>query len=295
MILRAILPAILFTAVLSASACSAPDPWNPADPTTGESIENSLIQCLAIGPACTGYSAIDPSALTNLSLWLRADSLTVGNGFSISTWADGSGNGHDASQLTGGNQPTFAIGALNGLPAVRFAAVNNQHMTITEFMDSSSVTAFHVAGNITSTGSKQRLFNDLGTAASEWFNPRIDETGDFGFAVGDSAGNGMDITEAFVDGFAILTTQVSGPSILAAQNGTERLRINGSYNSQTTWDGTNGPPTIGGTSGTPTDSNFNGDILEIIVVNRALDTDERRGVECYRAAKYDISVSHGCR
>jgi len=73
----------------------------------------------------------------NLQLWLTAaDPSTVlnpsgtqaANGDFIQTWKDKSGRGADAAQLTGGSQPVYQTGVLNGLGAVVFQ-YNTQYLT----------------------------------------------------------------------------------------------------------------------------------------------------------------------
>lgn len=53
--------------------------------------------------------------------WFKADAITgLANGASVTTWADASGNGTDATQTTANRKPMYVTGAINGLPVVRF-------------------------------------------------------------------------------------------------------------------------------------------------------------------------------
>jgi uncharacterized repeat protein (TIGR03803 family) len=75
------------------------------------------------GPQTTSISIslMPPFSNTSVSgmlLWLKADS--IGGASPVSTWADQSGNGNDATQPSTSNQPTLVTGAVNGHPAVAF-------------------------------------------------------------------------------------------------------------------------------------------------------------------------------
>lgn len=66
-----------------------------------------------------------PTKLPNLVLWLAADRGIngVGDGARITTWADQSGQGNDATQ-SGDPRPLYQTGRLNGLPGVEFDGVD---------------------------------------------------------------------------------------------------------------------------------------------------------------------------
>ena len=70
-----------------------------------------------------------PASIAGLTLWLKADvgayqdsggTTPCTNGTTVAVWKDQSGNGNDASQVTGAARPTFTTGELNGLPGVVF-------------------------------------------------------------------------------------------------------------------------------------------------------------------------------
>jgi hypothetical protein len=76
--------------------------------------------------------------LSNILIWLRADSLlsSLVLGDPVSVWPDSSGNGNDAVQATGANQPHFETGIQNGLPVVQTAT--NDFMLTPEVIDPSA-------------------------------------------------------------------------------------------------------------------------------------------------------------
>ena len=66
--------------------------------------------------------SVNVSALT---VWLKADALTgLTGGSPVSVWSDASGNGYNAIQTLGTNQPVYVTNAMNGMPVVRFNATN---------------------------------------------------------------------------------------------------------------------------------------------------------------------------
>ena len=61
-----------------------------------------------------------PTDIAGLGLWLKADAgVTVSGGF-VTTWADQSGNGNNASIATAGEEPTFISSFSNAKPAIEF-------------------------------------------------------------------------------------------------------------------------------------------------------------------------------
>ena len=59
---------------------------------------------------------------SGLALWLRADSITVDNGDTISEWKDQSGDGRDFTQTTASKKPTFVAtdATFNNRPCLSF-------------------------------------------------------------------------------------------------------------------------------------------------------------------------------
>ena len=54
----------------------------------------------------------------------------IGTSTPVSFWADRSGNGNNATQPTGSQQPLWVAGVLNGLPVVRFNPTNSQYFNL---------------------------------------------------------------------------------------------------------------------------------------------------------------------
>lgn len=79
-----------------------------------------------------GGGGFDPSQLSGLKLWLKADTgVTVDGSGNVSSWADQSGNGNTAYQTDAAKYPVLsATYAVNGVPAV--VAQNDQFLQLTQ-------------------------------------------------------------------------------------------------------------------------------------------------------------------
>lgn len=73
-----------------------------------------------VGTPTSAVSISDPSDITDLGLWLHDAGLTGGEGASVTTWADSSGNGRDAT-FAGTTAPVRNLNQRGTLSAVRFA------------------------------------------------------------------------------------------------------------------------------------------------------------------------------
>jgi len=131
-----------------------------------------------------GAASWTPKSISGCILWLRANGIIgLGDGDSIATWSDESGNGHDATEAT--NQPTYETNELNGLPVVRFngsndklsiadwGAINDANFTVFIVAKPNSTTQFapvFIKTNMASYGSGFGLIKYNTTAnAYRWF------------------------------------------------------------------------------------------------------------------------------
>jgi len=76
------------------------------------------------------------------TMWFKADSIGTCSTTAVSSWADSSGNGHTATQGTGGNQPVCHASQINSLPAVYFTSSSNQYLIIASPPTLSNATIF---------------------------------------------------------------------------------------------------------------------------------------------------------
>jgi hypothetical protein len=82
-------------------------------------------------PPGGGSMPFDPTQITGLKLWLDAsDEATINagspsDGDPVSVWKDKSGQGNDAAQATGGQQPTYQAAASVGFAGLLFDGVDD--------------------------------------------------------------------------------------------------------------------------------------------------------------------------
>ncbi|MBW2534302.1 MAG: hypothetical protein JRI55_22620 [Deltaproteobacteria bacterium] len=77
------------------------------------------------GEGGAGGSVTDPTELSGLRLWLRADAGVSHTANSVSAWADQSGQANDAIAPTILSQPVLDSVAMNGHPAIVFDGVDD--------------------------------------------------------------------------------------------------------------------------------------------------------------------------
>jgi hypothetical protein len=143
--------------------------------------------------------------------WFKAGAIAgLANGSAVSTWPDLSGNGYDATQSIVSQRPTYALEALNGLPAVRFNAANSSALAFNRPVQD-DFTIFCVFGSTQGQGSGTLYYQGAGLVNGDV--PGV--TTDFGsclFANGQiGAGTGqpdvaVDSTAGFNDGKPHLMT-----------------------------------------------------------------------------------------
>lgn len=101
-------------------------------------------------------SGFNPKSISGLALWFDASvssSITL-NGGNVSSWADLSGNGRDATQATAANQPSYSTAALNGKNVV-VAQDGSRTLKTAAFQAGLPQTVFVVAST---NGSNQGIF-----------------------------------------------------------------------------------------------------------------------------------------
>jgi hypothetical protein len=229
-----------------------------------------------------------PPAFSGLALWLDASQITgVGAGASVSTWLDASGGGHHATQASATNQPTYQANAVNGRPVVRFDGTNDYLSLSGTIVSGAQARTVFVVGKPTVIGNKG--FVDLGNGATTGGGFMVTPE----YATRVSGGNAIWGPAATAGDATLVVVQLSGTTTSALSawaNGTA-LTLSGSTNATVA---TAGSGTVGGWTAAPVSSNsYNGDLAEIVVYNRLLDTAERQSLEQHLAAKYGLSWEQG--
>jgi hypothetical protein len=245
----------------------------------------------SIQPFSRRFNPID---IPGCQLWFdAADRSTITlNGTNVSSWRDKSGNGYSVSQSTSGNQPTYTLNLLNGLPGIQLSSqkfLEQFGSNMPNFTSSTSSTVFIVAKNGgTLTGSGWNMVN------TTWFNSSGTGINRYHFSFANSTTNGVTL---YANGSLVgVTTAVSlgsnaiiGFTVSSTGNS---INVNGTL---TTYSGSTLPSTNNSTFFRFGDdrANFSTDVnvYEFIGFDTALTSSQRQQVEGYLAYKWDLISS----
>lgn len=249
-----------------------------------------------------GYS---PTDIANLKVWFDADdsaSITTSTG--VSQWNDKSGNGHNASQGTGTEQPALISNALNGRSVLRFDGSNDRLVasSMQLFTNSTApVTTFVVFQSDNVTGQKFLLNhgNVAGNTFELGYATGLNASGNFGLHRGSSQAavtpGGTIANSTWYYFTTVVKSSGSTPAnvafyrfgnALSAANDSNGWLSSGSYRTEST------SLDIGYRNDNQTGSFsafHDGDIAEIIVYQRELSDTERQHIEYYLATKWALS------
>jgi hypothetical protein len=226
---------------------------------------------MGAGPEAGGV--VDPASIAGLTAWYKADAgtSTTTDGVGVSQWNDQSGNGFNAVQATGANQPLYKAAIQNGLPVLRFDAVND-YMQAAGVNVAQPDTIFLVAKNTLTGGTFSNAFdgNTTRQTIGRWSTD----------AVAVNCGT-TDVVTAQLWGstlFHQLSLIANGASsllwfdatsvTLGSNPGTANLNVLniGTFNTSTSF--------------------WSGDIAELLIYNSALSTPNRQAVEGYLRGKW---------
>ena len=242
----------------------------------------------------------DPSQLSALAGWYKADSLTgVNDGDPVSSLSDSSGTGNNLTVHDANNTPVVRTGALNGLNIIewRGSSTTLRNIGSSVFQNVSGIsraivyrqpdTAVINADSVSETNlSDQRFFHQLTYVGllrhrtarrfADSFNPPL------GISYGAATANTWYIQADFAD--------FSVPSASGALNGV----LSGSH-TVTSGNTTTNATTVS-LGGIQSGVAYDVDIAESIYVNSAITTAEREKLEGYFAHKWGLTgnlpVSH---
>ena len=239
----------------------------------------------------------NPRSLPNLQLWLPADRINQANNTAVATWADQSGNGYDATQATTAARPTYIASGFNGLPVVRFDGTDD-HLGLsggalgllknvagaTIFVavkySATAVNAPSFFASRNSTSTSVRIL--IRTSTAPKYNmqaTRLDA---------DTAIN-MNSVQATNTNSVVIQTAKADYS-----NATLEQFINGTLDGSTTFatsGNTENADSLAIFLGRVSTTYLTGDIAEIIVYNRALNTSELSQVHKYLSMKWGITLA----
>jgi len=218
-----------------------------------------------------------PNQISNLKIWLKADSLSLNNGDPVGTWADSSTNGNNAIQSGSSSvKPTFKTNILCGRPALRFDG--NDSMSIALTTIPSPYTVFIVTANIISNGNEAEILYGSSFGGCIFYR--------------DSKELGV-----YAGGVATWLTNLqtlASPSVVGVVYNSTNSKVSINGQTVTTILATNniGTSYIIGSFINQSQNYSKVDIAEIIVYSSALSDKDRVSVQNYLGNKYAIPISN---
>jgi len=235
----------------------------------------------------------NPTYLTGLEAWLPADQIpALTDGGAVATWPGWEGlaaGGHDASQATAGNKPTWETAVINGRPVVRFTT--DDFMTVADHADlnfaGDSMTVVLVYIRRTNATSNLRLFakgaSADGVAGYSCFGSDTSQI----LIIGDGASRKqVAVTHAGVDETQLLTYVLDTGVLLT---GYDRGLSEATTSLVGYTEGDLASDLYVGATTTP-NLYFEGDIAEIILVRGTLNTGDQKALEQWAANKYGVTL-----
>ena len=236
------------------------------------------------------------TAATDVSdcvLWLKADQGVQTSGTSVTNWLDQSGHGHHVSQTNATDWPVLTNNVVGGRPAVRFAN-NSQYLTRDDalgFTGNAAMTVFMVIEADDGNGRRAVHLGDASGASQQTIAFVTDSS------IRYNNGNSIFANDPMNGSFGIGTwmTEAGGSYDDGRffKNGDEKSQT-GSTNPTYTKNLVDGELLIG--QGRSNAGAFNdyflGDIAEIIIYDRELDSEELISVGCYLKQKYGLATHY---
>lgn len=243
-----------------------------------------------------GAATFLPTDIAGLRLWLRADSLSLNDGDAIGTWSDESGEGTDMTQSTTSKKPTYKTGILNGQPVVRFDGGDLLSNATANWRSGDNKGTVFCCHNPTSLPAAKSLLSsdDIGSQDS-WQN-NINSTGRSITTYRLSAA--LDV----VTGDTVMTTGNTYIQMWSTTGSAWVHRVNGTAQSLSLLAGSNNGHWL---SDTPTlrdnvvtgavirsveESQYIGDVGEVIYYDTELGAADIASVESYLASKWGVTL-----
>lgn len=221
-----------------------------------------------------------PTDIAGCEFWV-AGNLIVGlnDGDPVSSWADQSGNGNNATQGTGASQPLYETNELNGFPVVRFDG-SNDFLDATVAASTTAYTRISVFQWDTSQGTGAfRVALNFGPGASA--NTTFTGIDPSGFYISSHSAAGNDLPSGVSSGWIVASVVVSAGTIEWWLDGASV----GSSSTDVLARGSNLARLGNYGSGS---FYFKGDIAEDIIYDAALNSTDRQTVENYLLLKYGL-------
>ncbi|PKN79410.1 MAG: hypothetical protein CVU48_05325 [Candidatus Cloacimonetes bacterium HGW-Cloacimonetes-1] len=258
-------------------------------------MRSQITLALFILVVASSLFAAGPANISNgLQMWLDADALGWADGTSVSNWPDQSGNNKNAVQDTTNFKPTYRTNIVNGKPAIVFdgtdylafdgnIAVNTNYTIIAVVKrTANSPGSFHYfLGGIINSQNKNL---QLGWRGNTTFT-HGQYTNDYDMSV--DAYSAGQIPRIFTTRHS--TTMGKNLFLNGSCHGVNmNSAVSGRLANLTAWVGAGIGRYMSGTINT----RFNGWMAELIFYNRYLTETERKSIETYLSAKYNIPVAN---
>ncbi len=263
-----------------------------------------LVREIKFATARSMTKASDVNSIPDLAIWLETTSdksFTVEqpeDGFAIAQWNDINPQATDGGKVlainaAGGKQPLYTVGALNGLPALRFDGIDDNMAVADGFdNDTENVTVFFVWKPKGTGNAEMDLLEKW--EGSGGYPYVLRSTSVYSLRTYDGALNPIvsSTTPRLKDNIVILSARRTKSGILS-------LWVNGVKGNADVVDTTSA--TVGSTVNngrlgicarlTSNVGYCNGDVGEAIIFSRALKDEERKAVEKYLGKKWGIRVT----
>jgi hypothetical protein len=217
-------------------------------------------------------SGFNPRSIAGLAAWFDAadaGSVTIDTG--VSVWADRSGNGRNAVQAIGNNQPAYTLAGRNGRNILTFDGTNDTLATASFTLNQPS-TVFAAAR---AAANSSQIFDGFGSTRASINRRGAGQWTAFGGAelIGSAADSNWSVLSANLNG-ASSVLRVNGSQQASGNAGTQNLTAGLSIG---TYNGLNTP--------------LNGNIGEILLYSGTLTAAQISLVERYLAIKWGITIA----
>lgn len=218
-----------------------------------------------------------PLSISGLKLWLDAGSLSLSDSDPVSSWTDLSGNTNHAVQASGGLQPTFKTGIINGRPIVRFDGSND--ILVAPNPVGPPASCFIVCSPNAAVGS-ENPYAILVITSGIWISGRLNSSTNWGSFMS-SSGEQLALDDLSSD-VPVLLEQTQGTSTPS------KLYKNGVLkNTQTDVVASTANTNVQiGADGSSRWANY--DIAEVIIYDSVLSAPDQASIEAYLTAKYGL-------
>jgi hypothetical protein len=247
-----------------------------------------------VRPRVPLYYGKEPRSIAGLVGHFDANRIVdVADGSAVATWRDLSGSGADATQATGGNQPSYIRSAINGLSAVRFTSASSQFMSLNALATVFSGTAQPWTVAMVLAAAQTNVNMDPWTVTGATDTPLIEPKLTSGAAFNATMRNDANssLTSSAGSSYTtapIVVVWVFDGATLNAYKGATTVAINNF--AAPSWTTTLTKVSLGALVRSSNTNFFNGDIGEAAFFHRALDISDRKALTNHLGDKWGITV-----